>query len=82
MLYEKKGARWQTSQPVAGGALDMSVCILIDPQEQGTSQYPPKESAVLTMFRHLSSGSSSQVTITSFPVKHKQILQIFYSLGY
>lgn len=42
MLYEKKGARWQTSQPVAGGALDMSVCILLDPQEQGTSQYPPK----------------------------------------
>lgn len=42
MLYEKKGARWQTSQPVAGAALDMSVCILLDPQEQGTSQYPPK----------------------------------------
>lgn len=81
MLYEKKGARWQMSQPVAGGALDTSVCILIDPQEQGTSQYPQRISCA-DHVHHLSSGSSSQVTITSFPVKHKQILQIFYSLGY
>lgn len=42
MLFEKKGARWQTSQPPAGGALEMSVCILIDLQEQDTSQYPPE----------------------------------------